>query len=369
MVKRRRITELDGLRAFAIMPVMLIHFAPERGPLAFLFAPSQAGWVGVDLFFVLSGFFITTILLSSVGKPNFYRTFILRRARRILPLYYVALTCFTLAVYVQRDPATRHALLAWGGAGWFYLFVGNVRTAIENKFPPVFSFVPLWSLQVEEQFYLLYPLLIATTTRATLRKVLIGCILAAPLLRLAELFVQPANDVAAYVLTPFRMDALALGGLVALVAFEGTLPRYVRLARIVLIVATLATLGILIGVSTSISSAVMRSVGYSFVDSAAAALLVLVLAAPKSRLCAALRFAPLVYIGQISFGLYLLHVPAAYVVRSAVSQVVPLKSGDTLNLPLSLAAAFVTAAFSWAFFESKIVAYRPGEGVQRERAS
>lgn len=343
------------MRAFAIVPVLMLHFAPVRGPLAFVWAPSQAGWIGVDLFFVLSGYFITSILLASVGRPDYYRTFIARRARRIFPLYYVALTCFTLAVYFQRDPAIWRGLVAWGAPTWFFFFIGNVRVAMQDRFPPVFSFAPLWSLQVEEQFYLLYPFVIAALSRTSLRRTLVACIALAPLLRIALWGWQPDRHLAAYVLTWFRMDALALGGLVAIVASEGQLDRFRLPARIAFVAASVATLAIFVGVSTSDDNALMRTIGYSCIDVMAASLLVSVLLAPQSRLCDVLRFPPLAYVGQISFGLYLLHEPAAYLVRSAINLIVPLHAGDSANMLTSLVAAFVAAWLSWTFFESKLL--------------
>src|SRR5689334_11526855 len=83
-----RVPELDALRAFAALAVMASHFLPFQGPLGRL--PAM-GWVGVDLFFVLSGYFITSILLPERGTPYYYRRFYLRRAVRILPLYFAVL--------------------------------------------------------------------------------------------------------------------------------------------------------------------------------------------------------------------------------------------------------------------------------------
>ena len=81
-----RISELDGLRGFAIVLVLLFHFTPASGPLHPLAHVFQVGWIGVDLFFVLSGYLITGILLDSAGRPHYYRNFIVRRSLRIFPL-------------------------------------------------------------------------------------------------------------------------------------------------------------------------------------------------------------------------------------------------------------------------------------------
>src|ERR1700738_2398743 len=83
-----RVSELDGLRGIAILLVLVFHFTPSSGPLFFLAHVFQTGWVGGDLFFVLSGYPIPGILVDSVGRPHYYRNFIIRRSLRIFPLYY-----------------------------------------------------------------------------------------------------------------------------------------------------------------------------------------------------------------------------------------------------------------------------------------
>ena len=88
-----RVTELDGLRGIAILLVLLHHLWPTKGALSHLGRISEAGWIGVDLFFVLSGYLITGILLDSAGRPHYYRNFIVRRTLRIFPLYYLFLLC------------------------------------------------------------------------------------------------------------------------------------------------------------------------------------------------------------------------------------------------------------------------------------
>ena len=139
-VRPRRILELDGLRAFAILPVILHHCYPFHGPFAWTGFVGEAGWMGVDLFFVLSGFLITGILVDAVSQPHYYRNFIIRRSLRIFPLYYAALTLFTLAAW--KGGGEQWAEMKQWGIGWFVFYVGNLRASWLNAFPPVFSFVP-----------------------------------------------------------------------------------------------------------------------------------------------------------------------------------------------------------------------------------
>ena len=121
-----RVPELDGLRGIAILMVMFFHFTTymaqlrnwrTSGLLFFLVDVSQPGWLGVDLFFVLSGYLITGILLDSVGHRHYYRNFIVRRALRIFPLYYACLLLYGVLTYLPAHIQWREFLTA-GGAGW-----------------------------------------------------------------------------------------------------------------------------------------------------------------------------------------------------------------------------------------------------------
>src|SRR5262245_55356351 len=122
---RGHIRELDGLRGIAIALVMIHHFWPRSGPLtqARWQEIAHLGWIGVDLFFVVSGFLITGILLDTRGEPNYYRNFYARRALRIFPLYYVFLTAaFVLIPPVQRGSYYQTAFLRESGSPlWYYL--------------------------------------------------------------------------------------------------------------------------------------------------------------------------------------------------------------------------------------------------------
>lgn len=153
MQRTRYRPDIDGLRAFAILGVLLYHLFPRRFPL---------GYLGVDVFFVLSGFLITRKLLDEPAGKVRLRHFYLGRARRLFPALFVVLTCsLTFGWYVLLDNEYRElASHAAGGAGFFANFVawkssGYFERAVDLK--PLFH---LWSLGVEEQFYLVWPLLL-----------------------------------------------------------------------------------------------------------------------------------------------------------------------------------------------------------------
>jgi peptidoglycan/LPS O-acetylase OafA/YrhL len=357
-LQQGRILELDGLRAFAIIPVLLYHFIPKTGWLSWIAPFCAPGWAGVDLFFVLSGFLITGILLDKVGSSHYYQDFIIRRALRILPLYYACLALFTSAIYLAPDQTTWRALQAWGGAGWFVVYAGNIRVAIQHAWPPAFSFGPLWSLQVEEQFYLLYPLVIALCVPGMLRKVLTGAIAAALLLRCCAVLLIPGNSYICYVLTPCRMDALAMGGIVAILVRK-TEPQFSRkFLQSLFAGCAIACVLLFVFVSTSEKHPFMRSVGYSVIDLTCTALLALLVLYPGCWPAGLLRKAPLVYIGQIAYGLYLLHAPVGWAVRLVLSRVVEIKPYDSLSMLVSIPVTVVVAGFSKRYFEDRFLMLR-----------
>jgi peptidoglycan/LPS O-acetylase OafA/YrhL len=353
-----RVLELDGLRAFAILPVMFSHCYPENAGLI-TFA-GKAGWIGVDLFFVLSGYLITGILLKAAGQPHYYRNFIARRTIRIFPLYYVCLILFTAAVYWTGGD-TLAGFRAWGGAKWFVFYLGNIRAAIAG-FPQVFSFVPLWSLQVEEQFYLTYPLIVAMCSRRALRGFLTGCVIVAPLLR-SFLLLLPNSSMARYVLMPCRMDALALGGLVALrMSSPGASPLRPARVRLAAILSGVLAAGVYIFAwyrkpGDLEYDPFVSSIGYTLIDITCAAVLSLVILSPSAAPARMLRWRPLVYTGQIAYGLYLLHAPAAWVVRAAIAHFarIDIAPQSPAGILVLLGAGYAAAALSWRFFESPVL--------------
>jgi peptidoglycan/LPS O-acetylase OafA/YrhL len=158
---------LDGLRGLAILLVLGVHLTPFKEPYhgirEALLSIADVGWIGVDLFFVLSSFLITTILIDSKGSPTYFRDFYARRALRIFPLYYAVLVLELVIFRLIFAPHAADTQLALDHSWVFWIYAGNLV-------PDVFigewlSLGHLWSLSMEEQFYIAASVLIALTPR------------------------------------------------------------------------------------------------------------------------------------------------------------------------------------------------------------
>ena len=196
--------------------VMVLHFTTFPRMTANVFVDSAfrgvaaTGWAGVDLFFVLSGFLITGILLDTKGAPRFFRTFYARRFLRIFPLYYGFLAiAFWVAPLL--DPSL--GVVPLSAQGWYWAYLSNVQLALAGAWQKPVWIGHFWSLAIEEQFYLVWPFLVYATSAKNLVRVCIALIVAALLTRVA--LVATGHGFATYVLTPCRTDALATGALIA----------------------------------------------------------------------------------------------------------------------------------------------------------
>ena len=222
---RPHVATLDGVRGLAILLVILSHL-PGSGVAhssldKALWRALSAGWVGVDLFFVLSGFLITGILLKSRGQPYYFRNFYIRRVLRIQPLYLLliaaTLTVLPLVGLVSADELAR--LRGW--SGWFWLMVSNVPIG-RHGFEATAPLQHLWSVAVEEQFYLVWPALVALASDGGVRRAAIGMIVLSPLVR-AAMLLAGASGMMIHVMPFTRVDALAWGTLLAVTARQAPL--------------------------------------------------------------------------------------------------------------------------------------------------
>jgi peptidoglycan/LPS O-acetylase OafA/YrhL len=211
----KRSQALDAVRGIAIILVLIWHYMPRTSVTPeFLITSSRLFWSGVDLFFVLSGFLIAGILLQNVQAENYFSTFYIRRAARIVPLYLIIF--FLLVIVIALAPRLESEYLLRHVSGhlplWSYLtFTQNFLYAARENMNDPFMDVT-WSLAVEEQFYIALSLLIKKLSKKKLLILAIVLISVAPLLR-----IYAAESLAGAVLPLHRADALMCGVLLALV--------------------------------------------------------------------------------------------------------------------------------------------------------
>jgi peptidoglycan/LPS O-acetylase OafA/YrhL len=325
----RHIPQLDGLRAVAILMVFATHAA--HVPLL---------WTGVDLFFVLSGYLITGILLRLKQQAaGFFAPFYLRRARRILPPYFIFLIAAALLFHAR-----------WTALPWCALFSANVGLAFGKINDSVLT--PLWSLAVEEQFYLLWPCVILFCSPRTLRRVALAVIILSPFLRA---FATPlfSTHFPIYFLSPFRADSLCAGAFIAI--SEREIPHCIALhhsiaKRLALAAASaFVLLTALPSFRTGSNTVLFNSLGYSLIALFFAAALVLTLHLRQGPIHALLTSTPLRYLGRISYTFYLWHWAVLIFLSDHLhsSALIPI---------LAFLATFAIAASSWHFIEAPILA-------------
>ena len=341
--------QLDTLRAFAVTAVLIRHFWPELQP------GLDLGARGVHLFFVLSGFLITGILLrsralvedSGRGSGLAIRRFYIRRFLRIFPIYYLVLAV-TWALGV---PDVRSGMV------WHLAYGSNILFAIENQWPPTTSH--LWSLSVEEQFYLIWPLLMFLVPRRHIRTVIVAFVLTGPLFRMAG-YLGGLNWIALQTLLPASFDSLGAGAWLAWIytrpsaetlRYRGQVDRAALLAIPVVLVTWFS------GATgwwpraewlrLAFETTAWAFLGVWVIDRAARGV-----GGTAGRI---LSFRPLVYLGRISYGVYLIHlfVPSLlYLLTSPAGLPYPTRNPGIFLVFSAISIAL--AAMSWHWYEAPI---------------
>lgn len=321
--QRKHIPALDGLRGLAVGLVMFQHFfhGVAKGQCLaddIVFGLASRSWMGVDLFFVLSGFLITGILWDQKGSAHFLRNFYARRALRIFPAYYALLALIYIALPAMGIAgAQRYAASSSIDQGWHWAYLSNFRIAwlgawYQHHVPNVF-----WSLAIEEQFYLVWPLVVLACKRQTLIRLSLVLFLVALGLRLALAYHPNTNWVTSFVLTPTRMDGLTLGALLAMLHRSDL--GHVRLrmhASLALVLAGLPLLFLTLHRPPAWRELPIQALRFSFIALFFSALLWLAVTGPeRGALQRIFRCRPLTFLGKYSYALYLWHGPADYLAR------------------------------------------------------
>lgn len=367
----RRITELDGIRTIAVAGVVASHIAPFRN----IGMLGEFGRAGVDAFFVLSGYLITTILLQLKSQPHPYRTFYARRILRIIPPYALLLLLvygggmlhhdlfepkkFVGQVLFLRCFAHTREIIPHIRAASHTPFASQLfahwPSSNQHDFPwlPISaSLGPTWSLSVEEWFYVLWAPAVLILSRRNLGLFAAAACLLGFLLRLC--WAPNANFFSCF-------DILATGALLALCMQhrQSAAPTFVRQVDITLNVLALALLPAFLIVSYLHRGSFQRTL-FAFGISGLYAFLIRN-SGTERPITRALRFGPLVYTGAISYMLYLIHLPAYFVVRDLLTQPLsglpPLTRDWVIGL-ITVVAAWTFAALSWRYFESPMLGYK-----------
>jgi len=337
---------LDGIRGLAVLLVMLFHlthYGLARGPLEkALTALPSVGWSGVDLFFVLSGYLITGILLASRHGSTYYRSFYARRVLRIFPLYYAVLCFFLIVVPHISVFATVNDF--WSPrvpreGVWYWLFLSNFRAAWLGAWDhQVLSIT--WSLAIEEHFYLVWPFVVRRFDDRRLLWICGGAIAGSLALRIA-LVAFGFSERAVYTLTPCRLDPLATGAAIAIASRRaGGLARFARIANVVLPVAIALFAALCLAIRPAAAPPAgapgpqsyeadvvaalaftgdpwMQTLGFSLLCALFGSLLVSVATAPAGAWRGrAFEIGWLRALGKYSYALYLLHLFVGMIVLS-----------------------------------------------------
>jgi peptidoglycan/LPS O-acetylase OafA/YrhL len=336
--KRPSWPALDGMRAFSVVAVMLYHFFyPHVVP---------GGYLGVDIFFVLSGFLIATLLIREWDRNDKIdlKAFYIRRALRLFPALVAVLIVFTVVVEIDpglayvRSPTLR-------GIPYVVLYIGNLREV--NHSLGLFSHT--WSLALEEQFYILFPAVLILLSHFTTRRQSARLFFLAAFL---ELIFRPILIIAHQPLGHLvnNHDVGGLGGLlfgVALAFWLDSPDRYRPSERVVHIAANIGVLAVLLIMCGLNQTRTEMAIWYSVVPIGAAAVLFDQVTAPQAWLSMVLTARPAIWTGKRSYGLYLWHYPLYFVVLWTV----PAPSYKIPREIFVFILSFIVAAISYEVIE------------------
>ena len=331
-----RILELDAVRGLAAVAVLCSHL-----PRGFWF-----GETGVDLFFVLSGYLITGIILRHRGRPGFLRGFYARRALRIFPIYYLAIAVVVTLNSVRKTPESTEGL-------WYYLlYLQNVWEYWGGEGAKVgLSLGHTWTLAIEEQFYLIWPALVLVLPAKGGAVLCVLLSIAPVLLRL--------NGVDRLTLVG-HTDGLAMGALLAFLghhrptAYRGRNAARFGVVALTAGVAYVSLCAYLSGQGQSGKELVKNSLGIFLLSVTYTGLIGAILCLSNSAILRPLRWRPLVWVGTVSYGLYLYH----WILYELLDTVFKFRLGyrDPLWLDgIKVTLSFAAAAVSWYVIEKPIM--------------
>jgi len=364
-----RIPELDGVRGLAVLLVLMVHIIPYNPVLVdlpfskFIHAFSHMGWAGVDMFFVLSGFLITSILLQTKAGVGYFKNFYARRALRIFPLYYLTITTVFVVVYIFSPDQRGEVIFS---LPWYYLYVSNWGFSFLLLADP-FAVGLTWSLAIEEQFYLVWPLIVRYLNSKKLAVFSLILVISSLILRIVMPYIYTSATIdygeLFYHATFTRLDSLILGALIA-VAYESDFwKKLLKIFAAPVLVISLAVVSYLVylnPISPLWDNPPMYIYGFTFIALAAGGLIVMLTTYSESNLLRRvfrLRF--LSFFGKYSYAIYLFHrIPILLLDKIFKENSISGYPGWFLFSFLALLIPVIMALISWNLFENPILNFK-----------
>ena len=295
---KKYIPQLDGIRGLAILLVITFHYFGFLKIFSF-------GWSGVDLFFVLSGYLITSRLYALKNDKNYFSKFYINRALRILPVYYLSLIFFYIGFNLLLSPVNLPSFTYYNRYWWsFFLFLEN--WTFIKEWPAQDHLLHFWSLAIEEQFYLIWPLfLYVFLSKKYFSKLILLLLLVIITLRCVIYLQHPEfREFPYYLINTFcRMDGFIIGGVLFLIQQKRNLKPVQNFY--LLLIAVIAA-GIYF-TNTTQANPFISTIGYTLLALFFAGLINFITINPNSSLSNAFKVWWLRFIGRISYGLYIYH--------------------------------------------------------------
>jgi peptidoglycan/LPS O-acetylase OafA/YrhL len=346
----KHIPEIDGLRALAILFVLIWHYfnnllqASSNSLAKYFVLMTNQTWSGVDLFFVISGFLITGILLKNKGSKNYFKAFYIRRFFRIFPIYYLMVFLFAGIGWFQIDIGSylmdNNSIPLWS----YFIHIQNFFMATQNSFGSHFLGVS-WSLAIEEQFYLVLPLFIWIVPKNFLRFLLPSLIF------LGLIFRLQTSGYTQLLLLPSRLDGLMVGAAIAwfyrynFIKLNGI--NSSLLWTVLLLMLALAIGAKVFQIHIPGGTIFPISISYGIV-------LILALKEEDSILKRFLRNKLLSKVSKVSYGMYLYHIVVLGLIFKFLRGSSPQlqNTTDFMYVALALVATYIVSVISFRFLKN-----------------